>query len=227
MRDASRAAKHRTAPTKILPAAPPGYYRVQPGDTLYQIAFDQGQDYRDLADWNKLADPDHIVAGGLLRLSPPIVPVTVTPLPRIASAEPRPLPAEPTAGSLSQEEAPVLWGWPCRGPILAQFGDGLNKGIDISGRRGQVVQAAAAGRVVYSGSGLRGYGKLIIIRHNKNLLSAYAHNSRILVAEGQNVARGQAIGEMGDTDADRVKLHFEIREHGKPVDPMNFLGNAG
>lgn len=198
-----------------------------PGDTLYQIAFDHGLDYKDLAAWNNLADPDHIAAGGALRLTPPKPPVTLTALPRSAPAEPRPLPAEPTAASVVSQEAPVLWAWPSRGQILAQFGDGLNKGIDIAGRKGQLVQAAAAGRVVYAGSGLRGYGKLIIIRHSKNLLSAYAHNARILVVEGQNVARGQGIGEMGDTDADRIKLHFEIREHGKPVDPMNYLTTAG
>nr|HNH89437.1 peptidoglycan DD-metalloendopeptidase family protein [Thiobacillaceae bacterium] len=95
--------------------------------------------------------------------------------------------------------------------------------IDIAGARGQVVLAAASGRVVYAGSGLRGYGKLIIIRHGKTLLSAYAHNARILVVEGQAVARGQAVAEMGDSDTDRVKLHFEIREHGKPVDPLDYL----
>ncbi len=225
--DASRSSSHRPTPAKSYPPAPPGQYRVLPGDTLYQIAFDHGLDYKDLAAWNKLVDPDHIAAGSALRLTPPKAPVRLTALPSNPSAEPRPLPAEPTVASMVSEDAPVLWSWPSRGQILTSFGEGLNKGIDIAGRKGQQVQAAAAGRVVYAGSGLRGYGKLIIIRHNKHLLSAYAHNARILVVEGQNVARGQGIGEMGDTDADRTKLHFEIREHGKPVDPMNYLTTAG
>lgn len=136
-------------------------------------------------------------------------------------------PAGANATPPSEDTPPDLWAWPLRGPLLARFGEDANKGIDIAGQRGRLVQAAATGRVVYAGSGLRGYGKLIIIRHGKTLLSAYAHNARLLVVEGDNVVRGQAVGEVGDTDADRVKLHFEIRELGKPVDPLNFLPNAG
>lgn len=128
---------------------------------------------------------------------------------------------------MAEDAPPDIWSWPLRGPLLARFGDGLNKGVDIAGPRGMPVQAAAAGRIVYAGTGLRGYGKLIIIRHGKTLLSAYAHNARILVSEGQSVARGQAVGEIGDSDTDRVKLHFEIRELGRPVDPLIYLPNAG
>ncbi|PIV88835.1 MAG: hypothetical protein COW48_03860 [Hydrogenophilales bacterium CG17_big_fil_post_rev_8_21_14_2_50_63_12] len=149
-------------------------------------------------------------------------------------AQPVPSPTlnkpEPTASapnSVVDDAPPDTWSWPLRGPLLARFGEGLNKGIDIAGTRGMRVQAAAPGRVVYAGSGLRGYGKLIIIRHGKTLLSAYAHNARILVVEGQRVTRGQVVGEIGDSDAERVKLHFEIRELGKPVDPLNYLPNAG
>jgi lipoprotein NlpD len=116
------------------------------------------------------------------------------------------------------------WGWPAKGKVIAVFSEGSSsKGVDIAGKAGQAVLAAAPGKVVYSGSGLRGYGKLVIIKHNKTYLSAYAHNSQILVKEGQSVLKGQRIAEMGDSDADQVKLHFEIRRLGKPVDPLKHL----
>lgn len=210
-----------------LPPAPPGYYRVEAGDTLFKIAFENGLDFQALAEWNGLADPDHIVAGALLRLTSPRPVVTTESLPLPPQVEARTLTAEPTQPPSQDERPPDSWSWPSRGELLARFGEGLNKGIDIAGGRGQYVQAAAGGRVAYVGSGLRGYGKLIIIRHGKTLLSAYAHNARILVKEGQDVARGQIISEMGDTDADRVKLHFEIREYGRPVDPLNYLPRLG
>jgi len=228
----------KAATTKTVIPVPAGHYRVQAGDTLYKIAFEQGLDYRDLALWNKLSDPDRIRADDVLRLSPPAPAksaVTLAALPAEPTVSMRPLPAEPTqpnrgvqpetarAPADIAEGPPDAWTWPSRGALLARSGDGLNKGIDFAGARGQVVLAAASGRVVYAGSGLRGYGKLIIIRHGKTLLSAYAHNARILVVEGQAVARGQAVAEMGDSDTDRVKLHFEIREHGKPVDPLDYL----
>ena len=116
------------------------------------------------------------------------------------------------------------WIWPATGKIVTGFSESANlKGIDIAGRAGQPVLASAAGRVVYAGAGLRGYGKLVIVKHNNTYLSAYAHNREILVKEGQQVSKGQKIGEMGDTDADQVKLHFEIRRLGKPIDPAKFL----
>jgi lipoprotein NlpD len=118
----------------------------------------------------------------------------------------------------------VAWGWPSNGKVLRGYSDS-NKGIDISGRMGQSVLAAGDGKVVYSGSGLRGYGKLIIIKHNKTFLSAYAHNSQLSVKEGQTIKKGQKIAEMGNTDADQVKLHFEIRRFGKPIDPMQYLNS--
>jgi len=226
--------------SKPLPPVAAGRYRVQPGDTLYKIAFEHGQDFFDLASWNHLADPGRIRAGDILRVLPPRPVVTTRALPSTPMvavkviAQPVPSPTlnkpEPTASatnSVVDDAPPDTWSWPLRGPLLARFGEGLNKGIDIAGTRGMRVQAAAPGRVVYAGSGLRGYGKLIIIRHGKTLLSAYAHNARILVVEGQRVTRGQVVGEIGDSDAERVKLHFEIRELGKPVDPLNYLPNAG
>lgn len=227
----------RPSAAKVAPAkAPPGHYRVLPGDTLYKIAFEHGVDWRDLARWNRLVEPDRILANQLLRVMPPKAEVTTAALPAPAPVQSKALPSiapvlapavvpapVPAVAMEPAESPPELWVWPSRGALVSRFGEGLNKGIDIAGQPGQTVQAAAAGKVVYAGSGLRGYGKLIIIRHGKTLLSAYAHNARLLVAEGQSVNRGQAIAEMGDTDTDRVKLHFEIREYGKPVDPLHYL----
>ena len=122
------------------------------------------------------------------------------------------------------EEEAFEWGMPTSGKLIAGFSESENrKGVDIMGQRGQAIVASASGKVVYSGSGLRGYGKLIIIKHNKTYLSAYAHNDRILVKEGQSVSKGQKIAEMGNSDADQVKLHFEVRRQGKPVDPLKYL----
>jgi lipoprotein NlpD len=122
------------------------------------------------------------------------------------------------------EEDALNWGLPAQGKLIGQFSESANrKGIDIAGKLGQPVLASAPGKVVYSGSGLRGYGKLIIIKHNKTYLSAYAHNDKVLVKEGQSVTRGQKIAEMGNTDANRVELHFEVRRFGKPVDPAKYL----
>lgn len=211
------------ASAKALPAVPVGQYRVLAGDTLYKIAFEHGLDYRDLARWNKLADPGRIRVDDVLRVLPPKAGVTTAMLPAEPTVSSHVIVAEAAPVSDPPESVPDAWIWPSRGALLIRFGEGNSKGVDIGGPRGQVVHAAASGRVVYSGSGLRGYGKLIIIRHGKTLLSAYAHNSRLLVTEGQTVARGQVIAEMGDSDTDRVKLHFEIREYGKPVDPLNYL----
>ncbi|MGI4841698.1 MAG: peptidoglycan DD-metalloendopeptidase family protein [Janthinobacterium lividum] len=140
-----------------------------------------------------------------------------------------PAPASPApaiaAGSIvtANDDDKLSWMWPADGRIVATFDEGRNKGIDIAGRAGQQVVAAGAGKVMYAGSGIRGYGNLVIVKHNNSLLSAYAHNRKIVVKEGDNVAKGQMIAEMGDSDADSVKLHFEIRQQGKPVDPARFL----
>ncbi len=220
----SPAPVHDRASTRPFPAAPAGQYRIQKGDTLFKIAFEHGLDYRDLAAWNDLSDPARIRGGDLLRLSAPRPRTVTAPLPAAPGVTARQLKPEPAPPVEPPDESPPdAWVWPGQGPLLARFGERLNKGIDIGGTQGGPVQAAASGKVVYAGSSLRGYGKLIIIRHGKTLLSAYAHNARILVAEGQNVERGQTIAEMGSTDSDRVKLHFEIREFGKPVDPLSYL----
>jgi lipoprotein NlpD len=115
------------------------------------------------------------------------------------------------------------WTWPAAGKVLTPFNDSSSKGVDIAGKAGDPVLAAAEGKVVYSGTGLRGYGQLVIVKHNATYLTAYAHNSKILVKEGQTVTRGQKIAEMGSSDADQVKLHFEVRKQGKPVDPLKHL----
>ncbi|KAB8057253.1 peptidoglycan DD-metalloendopeptidase family protein [Janthinobacterium sp. FT14W] len=131
--------------------------------------------------------------------------------------------AAPAASAPGDDK--ISWMWPSEGKVIGTFDEGKNKGVDIAGKAGQQVVAAGAGKVMYAGSGIRGYGNLVIVKHSNSLLSAYAHNRSILVKEGQNVNKGQAIAEMGDSDADRVKLHFEIRQQGKPVDPSKFLPN--
>ncbi len=145
----------------------------------------------------------------------------------------RPAPARPPAAAApaivtgatvtATDDEKLSWMWPSDGRIVATFDEGKNKGIDIAGKAGQQVMAAGAGKVMYAGSGIRGYGNLVIVKHSNSLLSAYAHNRSIVVKEGQNVNKGQVIAEMGDSDADSVKLHFEIRQQGKPVDPSRFL----
>ena len=140
-----------------------------------------------------------------------------------ATATPVTPPAPPAASAAASDDARLSWMWPSEGRVVATFDDGRNKGVDIAGKLGQPVVAAGSGKVMYAGSGIRGYGNLVIVKHSNSLLSAYAHNRKIVVKEGDNVTRGQQIAEMGDSDADTVKLHFEIRQQGKPVDPTRFL----
>jgi lipoprotein NlpD len=323
-------------PTAIMrePEVRPQLYTVKRGETLAQIALDHGVDYRELAQWNNIENPNVIRVGQVLVISPPgqagavsggVVTAPLVPAPSIAPSndsrvlmtapgrgntptfktEPRamklpysdqaiaqleraptPIVATPTAphaappvtvpsspaatpaarstappsgapasgaspssappssappGSATVakaapssrpesarvpeiDDAKLDWAWPTSGKVITGFSESANlKGIDIGGKAGQPVLASAAGRVVYAGAGLRGYGKLVIVKHNNTYLSAYAHNREILVKEGQQVSKGQKIGEMGDTDADQVKLHFEIRRLGKPIDPTKFL----
>jgi len=286
---------------------PQQLYTVKRGETLAQIALDHGLDFRELAVWNNIENPNVIRVGQVLALSPPgqagggpgnVVTAPLVAAPSIAPSnetrvlmttpghgntptlktEPRAMklpysdqalaqlerqpmvaaappaataPSSPTAAPSAPATAPASaniakatpppsrpesarvpeiddakldWAWPTSGKVIAGFSEGSNlKGIDIAGKAGQPVVASAAGRVVYAGAGLRGYGKLVIVKHNNTYLSAYAHNREILVKEGQQVSKGQKIGEMGDTDADQVKLHFEIRRLGKPIDPAKFL----
>ncbi|MBP9613975.1 MAG: peptidoglycan DD-metalloendopeptidase family protein [Thiopseudomonas sp.] len=225
---------------KLLPGAEnagkPGYYTVKPGDTLIRIGLESGQSWKDVARWNNLENANLIEVGQVLRVVPPVAsvavsdsggivvrPVAVAPVaPAVpaASTSTTPKPATPAA---SAGEDDVAFIWPSSGTLLAGFDEARNKGYDISGKAGDPVVAAADGRVVYAGAGLRGYGNLIILKHNNTFLTAYAHNQALLVKEDQAVRKGQKIAEMGSTDADRVKLHFEIRRQGKPVDPVRYL----
>ncbi|MFO1399133.1 MAG: peptidoglycan DD-metalloendopeptidase family protein [Burkholderiales bacterium] len=294
------------APTPEAATGPT--YTVKRGDTLIAIALDAGVDYRELASWNGIENPNVIRVGQVLRLTPPgeaavanANGVVTTPLrsappvvesrpasvaapaaaaapaatppvarnsesyksqpkalkepyseaavkevTRLANAPPEtvamaapgapvaappPVPVAPRAdpaprgGNDGDDE--LDWVWPAKGRIVGSFSETANlKGIDIAGSAGTPVLASASGTVVYAGSGLRGYGKLIIVKHNKTYLSAYAHNREILVKEGQEVTKGQKIAEMGNTDATEVKLHFEIRRMGKPMDPTRYLPPA-
>ncbi|WP_175956004.1 peptidoglycan DD-metalloendopeptidase family protein [Burkholderia sp. BCC0405] len=233
-------------PAAPLPPAPPGYYRVKPGDTLYRIALENGQNYRDIAAWNNLANPNQIEVDQLLRVSPqagaavagtqvaaPIAgaAVATAPLssgPATPGAGTSSVATPPAAAAASSDTAaapsgPVTFAWPARGPVLNGFDDAKNKGVNIGGTAGEAVKAAADGRVVYSGNGLRGYGNLIIIKHDATYLTAYAHNRALMVKEGDAVTKGQKIAEMGSSDSDRVMLHFEVRRQGKPVDPLKYL----
>lgn len=274
-------------------AVRPGHHLVAKGDTLYSIALEYGQDWRDLIIWNRLENPNLIRVGQEVRVTPPeggvetqpiaassgvesrpIQPIATTPPgtsttepmatpantallkrePRggvepyseqalaqmksgattpalapppaaMATAEAAPVAAAVTAPDSVRAEAGVEWSWPSSGRIIGRFGDGTNKGVDLAGRNGDPVLAAAAGRVVYAGEAMRGYGKLVIVKHDSTFLSAYAHNSKILVQERDTVKRGQRIAELGDTDteAGKPRLHFEIRRQGKPVDPLKYL----
>ena len=151
---------------------------------------------------------------------PPVVAATPT---QPGSAQPGSTQPGSTQSALPQAGAAEDWLWPARGVLKGRFGDGGGKGIDIVGERNTPVVAVAPGRVVYSGSGLRGYGRLLIIKHPGEFLSAYAHNQSMLVKEGDTVSAGQKIALMGDSDSDRVKLHFEVRQYGRPLDPMKYL----
>lgn len=213
-------------------AGKPGYYTVRPGDTLVRIGLETGQNWRDIAQWNSLDNPHVIEVGQVLRVVPPVSAVAVAPAaPAPAASAPAPVATAPEPAASAPRPAPsgpddaIAWGWPTPGAatVLAGFDEQKNKGIDIGGRAGDPVVAAADGRVVYAGAGLRGYGNLIILKHNNTYLTAYAHNQTLLVKEDQNVRKGQKIAEMGSTDTDRVKLHFEIRRQGKPVDPTRYL----
>jgi len=287
----------------------PGYYTVRKGDTLYRIALEHGQDYRDVVAWNNITNADVIKEGQVLRVAAPgatpvtageavvAEPVVTTPMVesraldapgKVVTAAPSPAAAatpppvagdgvkrEPRGGkepyseeaytrlSRAGETVPkpqvvavdakpepktevqpaarpeakpepkpepaaagpddVAWQWPSSGKVISSFSDSGNKGIDFAGKAGDSVVAAADGKVVYVGTGIRGFGQLLIVKHNATFLSAYAHNRKILVAEGQQVTRGQKVAEMGNTDSESVKLHFEIRKQGKPTDPVAFL----
>ena len=228
-----------------------GYYTVKPKDTLIGIGLEAGHSPKDIARWNNLENPNRIEIGQVLRVAPPVAVVvadngvavakpvassaaTATPIapgqvskpasaPASAASASAPATATTTAATSASSEDDLGWIWPGSGPVLAGFDEAKNKGLDIGGAAGDAVLASAEGKVVYAGAGLRGYGNLIILKHNNTFLTAYAHNQTLLVKEDQSVKKGQKIAEMGNSDADRVKLHFEVRRQGKPVDPSKYL----
>jgi len=219
------------------PSVPPGFYKVRSGDTLFKIAFQYGQDYKQLARWNRIRRPYTIYVGQKIRLRPSksikANKKQSTREKQLAKKRATQKRRQPAVKSRTQSKprktakstGKLKWRWPTKGKVIKRFSSratGRN-GIDIAGKSGQPVKAAEGGRVVYAGGGLLGYGKLIIIKHNDTFLSAYAHNRRILVKEGDNVKPGQRIGEMGKTGTDGIKLHFEIRRNGRPVNPQRYL----
>lgn len=233
--------------------AGPGEYLVQPGDTLYAIGFKNQLDYHDLASWNGIGRDYLIRPGQVLRMTPPEGSdgVLARPLPPaapiIAAPKPVPIPAAvpslpgpvalppvavPTVPVLSMPpvvkpmptSSSLRWQWPTQGEVIKTYNMGAgSKGIDITGELGQPVVAVSGGKVVYSGSALKGYGELIIVKHDDTYLSAYGHNRRRLVKEGDEVRAGQTIAELGVGPEQKPILHFEIRENGKPVDPLAHL----
>ncbi|RAS38323.1 murein DD-endopeptidase MepM/ murein hydrolase activator NlpD [Paraburkholderia bryophila] len=207
----------------------PGFYRVERGDTLSKIARSNRQSVQSIVRWNNLNNPDSIEVGQVLRVVPPGGASTSGAVRSSgagsASATPRAAPA-PAAADSAPSAAPasnISLVWPADGTVIRRFDGNNSKGIDISAAAGTPVIAAAPGTVVYAGNGLRGYGNLLIIKHNAEYLTAYAHNRALMVKEGQSVTRGEKIAEMGDTDTDRVMLHFELRYQGRSIDPARSL----
>ncbi len=200
------------------------FYRVQAGDTLFSVGFRSGHSYRQLAQWNKLSSPYKLVVGQKIKLFKP-----VTRVKRHFSQKKR-VRKENKSSSVKRKSNVALnskgrisWRWPLEGRLLQSFKKTGLKGIDIAGKAGQKVVAVADGSVVYSGDGLKGYGNLIIIKHNKQFLSAYANNQRLFVQEGQVIKQGQKVAEVGRNHDNRFCLHFEIRKDGKSVNPKAYL----
>lgn len=209
---------------------------VQPGDTLYGISFRAGLNYRDVAVWNGIAEPYTIKIGQKIRLTAPNNSSSKTSPPKTSVSTNTPAQTKPVVvtapaatTTVAQPQVPVEsginWQWPTKGELVGLYiaDDKTNQGINIAGKAGQKIVAAADGIVVYSGAGLIGYGELLIIKHNSEWISAYAHNEKRLVAEGVKVKAGQHIADMGQTGTVSDMLHFEIRRNGKPVDPLLYL----
>ncbi len=238
------------APPPASQTAADGYYIVKRGDTLYSIALENGADYREVAQWNGLDDPARIQVGQALRVKPPegrgvqigrptgVARIESRPLesgslppvaeetrrfsepPRMATKAPAPAAAPASGAALSTASGFI---WPVKGKVIAGFSEPRSKGIDIDGKIGDPIVAAAAGRVTYIGSGIPGLGKLVVIKHDNGFITVYAHNRDILVKEQQSVTQGQRIATLGASDSDRPKLHFQIRKGAAAVDPLRYL----
>jgi len=233
------ASKPAAAAPAPVPAAPEGSYLVKKGDTLYSIALEHGADYRELAQWNSLDDPTKIRVGQMLKVKPPDVAAVPAPgapvVGKIVSrgvesrALETPAPISKPSPPVAAVPAPAVkdvsseFIWPKKGKILSNFAEPRSKGIDIDGKLGDPVLAAAPGRVTYTGNGIPGLGKLVVIKHDNGFITVYAHNRDIMVKEQQTVSRGQKIAELGSSDADRPKLHFQIRKGSAAVDPLRYL----
>ena len=209
--------------------APPGYYRVKKGDTLLRIALDHGQSYKDLVQWNNLSNPNQIEVGDLIMIKAPagfkVAAKPVDKKPQVDSSKADTSKTDTKADDSKPEmvaEPGIRLSWPAKGKVTQEFSES-NKGINIAGKLGEPVTAAADGKVVYAGNSLRGYGNLVIVKHDNTYLTAYAYNKNLLVKEGDAVKKGQKIAEMGDTDTNAVQLHFELRVNGKPVNPIPYL----
>jgi lipoprotein NlpD len=240
-----RRAAPTPAPVKPAPAvavAPQSeaLYTVKRGDTLYSIALEHGADYREVAQWNGLDDPAKIKVGQVLRVrqdeAKPAATTEVNRTRSVARVEQRPLDSPPPAVAKPEPKAVVPQAaqsgmsdtggefiWPAKGKVLTAFAEPRSKGIDIDGKPGDPVVAAAAGRVTYTGTGIAGLGKLVVIKHDSGFITVYAHNREVMVKEQQSVMRGQKIAELGSTDSDRPKLHFQIRKGSAAVDPLRYL----
>tara|TARA_A100001011_G_scaffold375468_1_gene437028 strand:- start:822 stop:1682 length:861 start_codon:yes stop_codon:yes gene_type:complete len=227
-----------------------GFYTVQKGDTLFGIALAFGQNWRDIAFWNSLSNPNLISVGQKLRVKPSVMTrkeALSIPLENVekdsaveevvvgkssSSNDIGPIASIDQEKPFLNEETDLLdsniisnlsWIWPANGQVIEEFAESNSKGISIAGVSGEAIYASGDGKVVYSGNGLRGYGNLVILKHKEDFISAYAHNKKILVNEGDVVEQGQKIAEMGMTESDIPKLLFELRKGGKPIDPIGFL----
>lgn len=206
------------APSPLWDQPPQDQHIVRSGETLFTIAWRYGKDHHDLARWNNLGDGSLIYPGQVIRLSGPQAGTKTRSKTSASKPASRPQPEKKPDPSPS-------WAWPTSGRVVAEFDGrpGGGAGLSIGGKAGQAIRAAAAGRVVYSGGGLIGYGQLIILKHNDTYLSAYGHNASLLVREGDNIKKGQRIATMGEGPGQEPRLHFEIRRNGKPVNPRQYL----
>lgn len=198
-----------------------GTYVVKPGDTLYKIAQEHNVDVATLVRLNGISDPSQLRVGQTLRLSGSSSSAQSMPVTPVAKPEPAPSPVE-SAPARASDASVVSWGWPANGKIIQGFNSNT-KGIDIAGAAGDPVLAAASGKVMYAGNGVRGLGNLILLGHDKGFITAYAHNQKLLVKTGQTVKKGAKIATIGQTDTTSPRLHFEIRRSGTPVNPLSYL----
>jgi len=235
----SRSGEHEKKPEAPIKKSPskvvkkPSHHKVLSGDTLYSISWNFNLDYKEVARWNNIREPYVIYPGQSIRLTAPLAKKTVvkktipTKTKTVAgkTVEKKPEAAKKASkkGESVKFARNINWQWPTKGKLIKSNSPISRKGLDIAGKKGQLIKASGAGVVVYSGSGLLGYGRLIIIKHNETYLSAYAHNSLLMVKEGDSVSGGQQIAKMGQDSNGQPLLHFEIRKNGNPVEPIKYL----